>query len=225
MQNRVEPPILISRLMTFVLATAMVVLVVMGITLYKMFPLNRPQVFFLTTQLSHRLEVTLQDMAPTSENLDRYKRYFIKEYIKARNEISSNINAMRKKWKNEPSATVRTWSSDAIFNDFAQTRMWTAIMNEIPGFELTCPVEFETGAITPRGNDMYAVKFRWFCENSDGQVGAKDYTIVVRLESDTDATVKWADRLNNPLGIRVTQYTVESVDGDKSDNTDPLNRF
>ena len=225
MQNRVEPPILLSRMLTFVFATAVVVLAVMGITLYKMFPLNRPQVFFLTTQLSHKLEVTLQDMAPTSENLDQYKRAFIKEYIKARNEISSNINAMRKKWKNEPSAAVRTWSSDAVFNDFRNTRMWTALMNEIPGFELKCPVEFETGAITPRGSDMYAVKFRWFCENSDGQVDAKDYTIVLKLEADTESTVQWTDRLNNPLGIRVTQYTVESVDGNKSDNTDPLNRF
>ena len=225
MQNRVEPPILISRLMTFVLATAMVVLVVMGVTLYKMFPLNHPQVFFLMTRPSHTLEVTLRDMVPADENLDIYKRAFVKEYIKARNEILPNINTMRDKWTNTPAAAVRAWSSDAIFSDFAQTRMWTALMNEIPGFELTCPVEFETGAITPRGNDMYAVKFRWFCENSDGQVGAKDYTIVVRLESDTDATVKWVDRLNNPLGIRVTQYTVESVDGDKSDNTDPLNRF
>ncbi|MBQ7127708.1 MAG: hypothetical protein IJO18_01865 [Alphaproteobacteria bacterium] len=224
-QNRVEPPILMSRLMTFVLATAVVVLAVMLITLYKMFPLNRPQVFFLMTQPSHQLEITLRDMVPADENLSQYKRAFIKEYIKVRNEISSNINVMRKKWTNDPAAAVRAWSTDDVFNDFAQTRMWTALMNEVPGFELKCPVEFETGAITPRGNDMYAVKFRWFCENSDGQVDAKDYTIVLRLESGTDETVQWTDRLNNPLGIRVTQYTVESVDGDKSNKTDPLNRF
>ena len=225
MQNRVEPPILLSRMLTFVFATAVVVLAVMGITLYKMFPLNRPQVFFLTTQLSHKLEVTLQDMAPTSENLDRYKRAFIKEYIKARNEISSNINAMRKKWTNDPTAAVRAWSSDAVYNDFARTRMWTALMNEIPGFELKCPVEFESGAITPRGENMYAVKFRYFCENSNGQVAAKDYTIVLELGSDIDTATQWVDRLNNPLGIRVVRYAVESVDGDKSDKTDPLNRF
>ena len=37
--------------------------------------------------------------------------------------------------------------------------------------------------------------------------------------------MKWADRLNNPLGIRVSEYTVESVNGDTNDKTDPLNRF
>lgn len=225
MQNRVEPPILLSRLLTLVFATAIVVLAVMGITLYKMFPLNRPQVFFLMTQPSHELEVTLQEMIPASENLDFYKRSFIKEYIKARNEITPNIGDMRKKWINTPSAEVRAWSNDAVFKDFAETRMRSALMNEIPGFELKCPVEFEQGAITPRGPDMYAVKFRYFCENSDGQVAAKDYTIVLRLEYEIDKSVKWTDRLNNPLGIKVVQYTVESVDGDKSDHTDPLNRF
>ncbi|MBR4860007.1 MAG: hypothetical protein IKV10_01780 [Alphaproteobacteria bacterium] len=225
MQNRVEPPILLSRILTFVLATASVVLVVMGITLYKMFPLNRPQVFFLLSSPSHTQSVTLRDMQPESVNLDGYKRAFVKEYIKARNEIAPNINIMRQKWRNEPSAVVRTWSNDNVFKDFKQTRMWTALMNEAPEFELECPVEFEQGAITTRGNDMYAVKFRWFCKNSDGQVDAKDYTIVIKLESDEDLAVKWTDRLNNPLGIRVSQYTVESVDGDKSNNTDPLNRF
>lgn len=225
MQNRVEPPILMSRLLTFVFATAVVVLAVMGITLYKMFPLNRPQVFFLMTQPSHKLEITLRDMVPTDENLDWYKRAFIKEYIKARNEISPSINAMRKKWTNAPTATVRAWSDDTVFNEFAQTRMRTALMNEVPGFELKCPVEFESGAITPRGNDMYAVKFRYFCENSDGQVTAKDYTIVLTLGSDIGTTTQWVDRLNNPLGIKVVRYVVESVDGDKSDKTDPLNRF
>lgn len=225
MQNRVEPPILLSRLMTFVFATAVVVLAVMGITLYKMFPLNRPQVFFLRARPSHTLEVTVRDMVPTDENLDFYKRAFIREYIKARNEITPNISDMRKKWTNDPSAAVRAWSNDAVFGDFAQTRMWTALMNEIPGFELKCPVEFVQGGITPRGANMYAVSFRQFCENSDGQVAAKDYTIVLRLESDAETQVKWIDRLSNPLGIKVTQYTVESVDGDKTDKTDPLNRF
>lgn len=225
MQNRVEPPILMSRLLTFVFATAVVVLAVMGTTLYKMFPLNKPQVFFLMTQPSHQLEITVHDMAPVDANIGDYKLAFVKEYIKARNEITSNINVMRNKWTRDASATVRAWSSDEVFNEFAQTRMWTALMNEVPEFELKCPVEFESGAITPRGNDKYAVKFRWFCENSDGQVAAKDYTIVLTLGSDTNRTVQWTDRLSNPLGIKVVDYTVESVDGDKSDKTDPLNRF
>ena len=59
MQERIEPPILISRLMTFVMATAVVVLGVLIFTLDKMFPLNRPQIFVLTSQNLNDKEITL----------------------------------------------------------------------------------------------------------------------------------------------------------------------
>ena len=56
-------------------------------------------------------------------------------------------------------------------------------------------------------------------------MAAKDYTIVLRLESDNETQVQWTDRLANPLGIRVVEYKIESVDGDTTNNTDPLNSF
>ena len=230
-KNRIEPPILLSRLMTFVLATAVVVLVVMGITLYKMFPLNRPQVFFLDTKMGHELDITVRDLSTTPENLENYKGAFIREYIKARNEITSDITNMRQKWSNNVSAPVRAWSSESVYNNFIQTRMWTAMMYGVPDFEISCPINFDSGAISRRGQnpqtkaDIYTVKFRQFCENSDGQLPAKDYTITLELKQELGTTKKWIDRLTNPLGIKVVKYTIESVDGDKSDKTDPLNNF
>ena len=69
MQERIEPPILISRLMTFVMATALVVLGVLVFTLDKMFPLERPQVFFLDTQRMEDKELILTKISDAiSEN-------------------------------------------------------------------------------------------------------------------------------------------------------------
>ena len=65
-QDRVEPPILLSRIMMFVLATALVVLVALGMTIYNMFPLNRPQVFFLATTVRDDQDVRLVQMQPKS---------------------------------------------------------------------------------------------------------------------------------------------------------------
>lgn len=226
MQNRIEPPILMSRLLTLVFAATMVVVVTMVITLAKLFPLNRPQVFFLWTQPHETIEVKLAELPPVDENLDRYKKAFIREYIKARNEITPSIADVRKKWSNDENALVRAWSNDNVYNEFTQTALWNALMSEIPDFEFACPVEFTTGAIVPRsGDDTYAVNFRYFCVNNDGQIAPKDYTIVLRLDMGEGKKMKWADRLNNPLGIRVAEYTVESVDGNTNDKTDPLNRF
>lgn len=223
MQNRVKPPILLSRLLGLVLCATLVVAIAMLTVLDGMFPLNKAQVFFLTTRPRDTIEVKLTDLPPTDENLVKYKRAFIREYIKARNEIVPDADKMRAKWNNNAGALVRNWSSDAVFEDFSNTRMWNAIMYDGVGFDWSCPVGFERGAIVARSSDdVYAVKFRYFCANNDGQIAPKDYTIVLKLDTDDTSVTKWADRINNPLGIRVTEYKVESVDGDKSVTTDPL---
>ncbi len=219
MPDRIEPPILMSRLLTFVFAGALVVLLTLGVTLYKMFPLNRPEVFFLASQNRSDMEIVLRELPPTDENMEWYKRAFIREYVKARNEVVPNTKSMRTKWANTDTAVVRTWSTDDIFAQFAQTAMWNAQMNNIPDFEFSCSVEFQNNAIEPYSNtsDTYIVNFRYFCSDNDRQTDKKDYKIKIKLETLNGEDMKWSDRLENPLGIRVTQYSVESGNGDPLD--------
>ena len=110
MSKRVEPPILLSRLLVFVCATAIVVLVGMLITLAKMFPLNRPQIFFLSTALPSERTVKLIEMstAGADENVELYKHAFIREYVRHRNEVFTNAEAMQNTWNGK----VRIMSSE-----------------------------------------------------------------------------------------------------------------
>ncbi|MBQ4130155.1 MAG: hypothetical protein IJD69_02150 [Alphaproteobacteria bacterium] len=215
MQNRVKPPILISRIMTLVLAGALVVLGVLALTLGKMFPLNRPQIFFLTTTVRDDQDIRLTQMQPQGENLDRYKRAFVREYIRHRNEVFTNAKAMHKKWNGEDGA-VRIMSTDAVYADFMNTTMFTAMMSEMPDFEFTCPVVFD-GIMYLAAEDAYQVKIRYFCADNTGRTRQKDYTIKLKLQEEDNSQIKWADRIDNPLGLRVAEYLI--VDGDG----DPLN--
>lgn len=217
MQDRVEPPILLSRLLTFVFAAALVMLVVLVLTLDKMFPLNRPEVFFMITQNPQNLEVFVRELPPEDANMDIYKRAFIREYIKARNEVAPNAKVMVKKW-NTTDGVVYIWSTEDVFAEFMQTGMWTDLMSGTPNFDFSCSVEFKDGAITPYTNDgsTYRANFVWFCTDSYGQTDKKEYTIRIKLTSDDTKALRWADRLENPLGIRVAEYTIESGE------TDPL---
>ena len=222
MSNRIEPPVLLSRLLTFVFATSVVVLIAMIVTITKMFPLVRPQVFIMNSLPHQDLEVQVQDLSPDSANIEPYKRYFIMEYIKARNEILVNDKQlMRKKWGND-NGIVRQWSTDSVFADFTETSMWSALMRAMPDFEFECPVNFpQSGAISKySGNDTYQVTFNYYCSsNTSGQSTPKVYTIVVRLEMDSDRKLKWSDRQNNPIGMRIAEYQV------KGDGIDPLDTF
>lgn len=217
MQNRIEPPILISRLMTFVLAASLVVLGVLFITVIKMFPLNRPEIFFLTTEKRDDQVIKLIEMPPAQENLDNYKKAFIREYIRHRNEVYPNANVMQKKWNSEH-GIVRTTSTDDVFAEFMNTNMYIAIMSKMPDFEFRCDTHFYAAPKYLQSDDpyhdTYQVDFRYFCSDSTGQTNPKDYTIKIKLATDDEVDVRWVDRIENPLGLRVEEYEVVSENGD-----------
>ena len=221
MQNRIEPPILLSRLLTLVFAATLVVLTVLVITLYKMFPLDRPEVFFLRASNPTNTEITLTQVIPNDSNMDDYRRAFIAEYVKMRNEIEPNLRTMATKWKK-----VETMSSPEIFAGFANTDMYQRYLlnsanDGYDGFDFSCSVEFPSGSVRPYKNDdaTYIVVFQWFCTNSYGQTDRKDYRMKIKLETDDAQNMKWADHMENPLGLQVTEYSVESG------NADPLDAF
>ncbi len=222
MQNSIKPPILLSRLLTFILATSLVVLGTLGFTIYKMFPLNRPQIFFLTTTLADNQDVKLVEMQPVSENLEHYKKTFVQEYIRYRNEIIANSLEMHKKW-NATNGIVRTISSDNVYADFAKTALFNDIMsNKVPNIPVQCAVSFYGTPMLLLNNkdktaDTYQTQIRYICEDNTGLIGKKDYTISIKLSAQEGTKIRWADRIENPLGLKVTEYTVTSENGDPLD--------
>lgn len=221
MSDTIKPPVLLSRLLGFVCAAAIVMLAMLGFTLWRMFPLNRPQVFFLTTELRPDMDVRLYAMQTKSDeaHVAQYKEFFIKEYIKARNEISTNPNVMQRKWASDGTGVVSAWSDADVYADFQQTRLYNVLMRDGATINMTCTVEFPQGRLAPRKNGTtYAVPFSHICTNNNGQATRKDYTIVVSIEEmGKDDTMKWGDRINNPLGVRVVGYEIESGNGDPLD--------
>lgn len=195
---------------------SLVVLAVLMITVYNMFPLNRPQIFFLTTYVRDNMEVKLVEMPPESINLDNYKTAFVREYVRHRNEVFDNKTAMTKKW-NGVDGAVRIMSSDDVYSTFINTTMYNDLLGSIAGFAFNCPVTFEGAPLYLPAEDKYQVKIRYFCEDSSGRTPEKDYTIKLKIAADEGTNIKWADRIENPLGLRVTEYDVTSGNGDPLD--------
>ena len=218
MQNRVEPPILLSRLLTLVFAATLVVLVVLLVTLYNLFPLDRPEVFFLRSSNANNTEITLTQVMPDGEDLERYKRAVITEYIKNRNEIVPTVRTMKKNWDGQ-NGVVKTTSTEDVFADFWNTSMYQEFLLNNANFDFSCSVEFPSGSVNRYTTDgsTYTVDFKWFCTNSYGQTDRKDYRIKITLVTDDVQSMKWADHMENPLGLRVAEYSVESGDGDPLD--------
>lgn len=216
MQNRIEPPVLLSRLLLFVFAGTVVALFVLAMTIEKMFPLDRPEIFFLTARPDQNALIQIAEMPPTDANTDNYLRAFVTEYLRARNDITTNIAYMRQKWGAD--GVVAMWSSPAVYKDFKKTDMYTAIMRDIPDFSFECPMTVQSpGSFRKFKENEYTVSVSYYCKDNDGQMDKKNYTIRIGLTVDENPTVSWQEKLDNPLGIKVSQYVIESGNGDPLD--------
>ena len=160
-------------------------------------------------------------MQPRSENTDQYKQEFVREYIRHRNEVLANANEMHKKWNSE-NGIVRVTSTDDVYSDFMQTALFNEIMsNHIPNIPVQCGIIFDGApmnlASESPNTDVYQTKFKYFCEDSTGPITPKDYTIRIKLLTQDGTFIKWADRIENPLGLKVVEYTIISGAGDPLD--------
>lgn len=211
----IEPSGFVSRLMTFVLAGCLTALVVLIVALAQMFPLSRTQIFFLADQPKSDRMISIEKFDMTAQNLGTYKENFIKEYVIARNEIAPSNTAMRRRWR-VGDGPVYAYSSIDVYADFKQTDFWYAIMEgKYEPLMFRCEVSFDK--IMPRETggeiEKYAVRFHYICTDEfAGHKVAKDFTISIGLQFQTK--LRWSERLDNPLGLKVVAYEIESGGGD-----------
>ena len=217
MAKVLEPPVLLSRALTFVLATSVVVLVTLFITLFKMIPLERPEVFFVLNE-TRATNLTIKPMTPDNYDgttIDNYKRGFIREYVIARNTLLNGQNSYITidNWKN----VVKPWSSRKVYDTFTNTKIYKKYTFNEQSYEKPCDVFFSNDpkdeAIVDMRNGYYQVNFTWICKNISGQSERKFYKITLRIQSELDkdssGLLNNIEKLrNNPLGIQVTEYTV-----------------
>lgn len=224
MAKIIEPPILMSRILTFVLAASIVVLAVLGWVLIKMIPLEKPEVFFVINE-TRSVNVVVKPFDPDNSSnkiaINNYETGFIREYVIARNTLDFNTNTTRNNWKN----IVNEWSSDNVHRAFVKTKLYRDFAFNTKSSNVACSVNFanpnNATPIVQTGRGDYTVDFTWICKNSTGQTVPKLYKIRIKVQSELDknisGTLENLDKLKiNPLGIHVTEYKIQ-------EGGDPLN--
>ncbi len=217
MKDRVEPPVLISRLMAFVFAGGLAVFGTMLFTIDKIFPLSRPQVFILRATIRDDQDIKLAEFPQSDEYLDLYKYAFIYEYIRQRNEIFPNFDFMISKW-NADDGSIKRMSNEDVYKNFSQTDMFGAIMGgKQTDLNFSCRVNFEQIQYKSH-SETYLVNFFYSCSDDNaGQTPEKKYTIEMKIVGDDTQQIKWVDRIENPLGLKVASYKIVSGNGDPLD--------
>lgn len=225
MSKIMEPPVLVSKMLTFVLAGAVAVLATLGFVLLKMIPLERPEIFFLLTP-TRSSDVIIVPM-DNERMLNFYLQGFVREYIIARNTLYSGAQSYitRNNWSN----VVKLWSSEKVFKDFTKTSLYRDYVFSTTPPSISCSVNFEgtnnERAIKEMHNGWYQANFVWVCkdENIGGQTTSKNYKIQLRIDSELQAkmsgTLENLEKLRqNPLGVQVVEYVIKDDMGDPLDS-------
>lgn len=225
MPKVIQPPVLMSRILMFVFATSVVVLCAMALALMKMMPLERPEVFFLQNR-TVAVNTVIEPMDANSLNnaaLREYEEGFIREYIIVRNTLSGNIAQTQKNW----ATVIKPWSSNRVYGALTRTALYSEYASSNQPPMISCSVNFTDNnkdqAVVKTGTNEYVATFVWVCENIGGQSAQKNYKIRLKIQSVLDEkSLDAAQKLNklrdNPLGVRVVEYTVLDGNGDPLDS-------
>jgi len=213
----IEPPRLLSRLMAFVLAGSLAIFIVLVAALERMFPLEKTQIFFLSSKLEPDQVVAIQRMDLNPNSLEAYKISFIKDYMIKRNSVYPSNTAMRRIWYAGASSPLYAYSDEEVFRAMTKTDLYYAVMEgKWEPLIFNCGVTFaKQPELHTRATGTYSVRISYQCkDDSSGQTQSKPFTILVSVK--VMDSVRWNERLDNPLGLKVVGYEV--MDGDP----DPL---
>ena len=229
MAKVIQPPVLMSRILMFMLATSVVVLGVLVFALIKLMPLERPEVFFLLNRTGS-VNAVIEPLVPDSTNkqaIEDYEQGFVREYIITRNTLLQNAALTQRNWV----SVIKPWSSNRVYTALTRTALYSEYTSGDQPPALSCSVNFSDTnreqAVVKTGRnakyDEYVVTFAWVCKNIGGQTTQKNYKIRLRIQSVLDKNVSnTLENLNklrdNPLGTKVVEYTILSGNGDPLDS-------
>lgn len=182
--------------------------IILVIALLHLAPLVRTNPFFLTFQDKNAQVVTIEQPDISESLLPIITENMIRQYLVARNDIPADTVELAARWSAE--GPVRWMSSDAVFAEFRSEVQ--AILKRIEENHLTRRVKI--ASVLRQQTDYKGVEL-WLAsitltEMSDDSPEPKDthWTVVLQVTYQPRETI-WADRLKNPLGFKVRDYTMQ----------------
>lgn len=177
--------------------------IVLVLALFQVLPLYRVEPFLLTFQNRAEQVYNIQPMKEGLRNEKAITEVFVREYVLMRSSFERDIPEMEARWM--PGGPIQEMSTTQVYNDFLnntgkkamtiiRTRGLSREVKILSVNELTqgiWQVEYET-------RDMYPDS-----DSPEVNYWTASLNVVYRKK-----TVKYGDRLKNPVGFTVTRYSL-----------------
>lgn len=191
-----------ARAFAVIVAISLCCNVVLLLAIAQLVPLNRVEPFLLTFE---NKEEQVYDITPLGNMIEQkaITEVFVREYVLLRSAFVNDVKEMEARWTD--GGQLQEMSSPGVYQAFLEKTAKRAL-NEIKTKGLIRVVRIMT--INELGRGLWQVEYEtrdMYADSTSPQISYWTATLKVRYRK---KTVKYGERLNNPIGFTVESYSL-----------------
>lgn len=191
-----------ARAFAIITAISLCCNIILFLAIAQVVPLYRIEPFLLTFQNKEEQVYNIQPVAGM-EDEKAITEVFVREYVLLRSSFDRNIPEMESRWM--PGGPVQEMSSSAVYDDFLQNTAQRAL-EIIRTRSLMRSVRILT--VNELGRGLWQVEYETQDMYPDSATPDINYWTASMRITYRPKTVKYGERLKNPIGFTVTQYSL-----------------
>lgn len=176
--------------------------IILILAISQVIPLHRIEPFLLTFQNKEEQVYNIQ-LIQGLEDEKAITEVFVREYVLLRSSFDRDIPEMESRWM--PGGAVQEMSSPTVYEDFIQNTANRAL-NLIRTRNLQRTVRILT--VNELGRGLWQVEYETQDMYPDSAVPDVNYWTANMRITYQPKTVKYGERLKNPIGFTVVQYSL-----------------
>ena len=190
-----------ARAFAVIVAISICCNLVLLLAIMQLVPLNRVEPFLLTFENKQEQVYNIEPLDMIDQKA--ITEVFVREYVLLRSAFVNDVKEMEARWTD--GSQLQEMSSPAVYQAFLEKTAKRALQ-EIKAKGLIRVVRIMT--INELGRGLWQVEYEtrdMYADSTTPQVGYWTATLRVRYRK---KTVKYGERLNNPVGFTVESYSL-----------------
>ena len=181
--------------------------IVLFLAVFNIVPLVRVDPYLFHLQDRSEQVINIDTVADKLKANDALIESMVRNYILIRNAVVSDEAEMHSRWGVE--GPIKWWSSDAVYSEFA-SRIWDVLSSSLREGRTRSVIIYSVARLS---NDYWQaeIETRDMLPNSAAPTISK-WTVQMKVGFKRNMRVKRSQRLKNPLGFVVQQYSIKSND-------------
>ncbi len=192
-----------ARAFAIVTALSICCNIVLILAIYQVLPLYRVEPFLLTFQNRAEQVYNIQPIKGGLRNQRAITEVFVREYVLLRSAFERNIPEMEARWM--PGGTIQEMSAANVYQDFLDNTAQKAL-NIIRTRGLVREVKILS--VNELSNGIWQVEYETRDMYPDSEKPEVNYWTASLNVGYRKKTVKYGDRLKNPIGFTVYNYSL-----------------